>query len=199
MKKFILFILLSVSLCVLAGCADSPSTDDGKTNLIIGKDKVVTQRIREDFSENYYDAGELKNMILDEAASYNNKHVSGAVSVNKVNVSENNITNVEMVYMTANDYADFNGEMLFVGTGEEAVKEGCSLKQILTNTENSAETIAEAELKEMTNDTILIYGGEYAVFLPGKIKYASDNAFLSEDKKAVRLKEGQNGPFYIVY
>lgn len=199
MKKHLLCILLSAALCILAGCADSSSNDDGKTNLIVDKNRMVTQRIREDFSENYYDAGELKNMILDEAASYNNKHVSGAVSVNKVSVGDNMMTNVEMVYMTPADYSAFNREALFVGTGKEAMDQGYSLKKILTNTENSAETIAEAELKAMEDETILIYEGTYAVYLPKKIKFVSDNALLSEDMKAVRLKEGQSGPFYIVY
>lgn len=184
---------------VLTSACSRGAKDDGtKTCLNITKKNEIVSNIRESFSESYYSASELNNMIMDEIASYNAHNVPDAVKANKINVSDG-VTDVELYYATSNDYTKFNNEKLFVGTGPEATSLGFGLNCILTDIKDATSTIAQAELSNMTANTILIADTDQVIYLPSKVLYVSDNCFVLEGNNAVERREGDTKPIYVVF
>lgn len=198
MKKSILFVTLCTTILCFTACSKGAVDDGTKTCLHITKKGEIISDIRESFSESYYSASELNTMIMDEIATYTSRNSQDSVKANRINVSEG-VTDVEIQYATSDDYTKFNNEKLFVGTGPEAVSAGYGLNVVLTDIKDATATIGSAELKNMTENTILIADTDQTIYLPSKVLYVSDNSFVLEGNNAVLRREGDNQPIYIVF
>lgn len=198
MKKFsLIFAVSAFCIAVLSGCSNAVA-DDTENNISIARDKSVTYRIHESFGEDYYSMDELKEMIIGEAAEYNTANEEDSVSLSRLDNSDGKV-NVEMSFKTAKDFTEFNGIELFVGNGSQAQEAGYSLKMILTDVKDATRTISESDLKQITDENILISNSSEKIYLPHKVRYASDNCIVSADYSAVSLKEGDSGMFIVVY
>lgn len=199
MKKFKYLSLFLVICILISGCGSDSSEDDGGSNISISSKGVVTQKIRESFTENYYDISELNNMILDEISAFNVENHDGDIKATRVELTPDKAsTDVELVYVNGKAFSDYNGYKLFVGSGSEALDAGFSLDVVLSSIKDATETIGSADLNSSKNH-ILITDAMDTVYLPGKVKYISDNACVLEGQKAVKKKNEAEGLMYIVY
>ena len=197
MKKFRLIVFSLFLGAFLTACAFGVR-DDGNDNITINRDGTLIYRIRESFSESYYNAEELKNMIISEAAAYNSQNVSGAVLANKIEVL-NGKTDIELKFATVDDYSRFDDILMFCGTIEDAIARGESLAVILNDVNDKNLSISEKDIQGMTSEKILITDFGETIYLPAKAYYISDNAILSEDMKTVHLDPAAGGTMYIIY
>lgn len=195
MKK--LWCVLALVTLLATGCSFG-TRDDGGNNLTVNKDGSIIQRIRESFDLDYYSADELKNMIIEEAASYNSKHTSGAVLANKIETAEGK-ADIELKYATVKDYSLFDEMLMYAGTIGAAETEGFSLGVILSDVNAPASTIAESDIKALSGNNILITNYSEIIYLPSKAMYISDNAIVSDDLKTVHLDPAMGGTMYVIY
>lgn len=181
----------------LCGCASN--RDDGKNNLVISDGGEVTMRIREPFGEDYYDINELKDMLQKEVSEYNTQAGESLIEVKKVELSDSKVADVEISFATGKDYGSFNNEDMFIGTGFQADVQGWNLSVILTGVNDSSETIGQSDLKQVSDETLLISGYSGTIYLPSKAKYISDNVSVLEDKKTIIRNAEDSGVMYVVY
>ncbi len=196
MKKSIILCVSMLCSILLIGCG-SEAAKDPNTNLIIKKDGSVVSTIHESFEESYYSIDELKAEIDSEVKEYNSLK-SGAINVESVELNEKTVTAV-LDYSSFEDYASFNDEALFAGSSQEAILKGFPLDVILTDVNNPTVTIAEADIKAMTNEKLLIADISDNIYLPGKILYISDNAQINPETKCVTRKQESTAAIYVVY
>lgn len=196
MKKYVYILTILLILICSVGCS-AGDTDDGMTNYTIERDGSVKVRIREYFTESYYDVDELKNDILKEAAEYNNRHTSGAVMASKLQ-REGDIIDVEMKYITAQDFAEFTSEKFYAGPVEGSLASGYSLHAILTDVNDPAVTISESDIKNMSGENILITDLKERIYLPSKVLYASDNCTVDENN-SIKAVDDAEGLIYVIY
>lgn len=198
MKKFRLICLIAILVFVLAGCGKSGESDDGKTNITIAKNGEISYRIRDSFTESYYNIEELKSMINEEVGDFNSRSGGQKVSLESAELA-NQIVNVVMKFSDDLAFSGFNGIPFFVGNGNDAIANGQSLDAILTDIKDATKTISGADLRSMSKENILVYDGEDTVYLPSKILYVSDNCSILEGSTAVRRIDGSTGAIYVVY
>lgn len=198
MKKSIYFIILSIFIMTLAGCAKEVVTDNGQSNISLSKDRTVIYRIRDDFEENYYNIDELSQMISEEASVYNSKYGDSKVTLNKAEVNGSK-TDVEILFATGEDYSRFNGESLFVGTGADYLASGRDSSVVLHGVKDESKSISGEDITSMVKETIVVVDSSDTIFLPAKAKYVSNNCEVSEDYRSVTRKSGTEGAVYVVY
>ena len=199
MKKLRFLLTVIILAMLLCGCAIMGTVDDdGQTNIILKNDNSVIYRIREGFGETYYSIDELKNMILDEAATYNSNHNTGDVGINKVE-AVNGVTNVEMSFINPETFSEFNGAELFVGSYAEAVQKGLVSKLILTSVGDTNQTIADSDMKNMNDCLLLVYGGKERIYLPSRALYISDSCRVSQEGMSVSSDTDIDDLIYVLF
>lgn len=199
MKMFLkagLCLALMLSFMGLCGCT-LENSEEGNS-VFLAKDGTVTCQIVEKFDKPYYDAEEMKQMILSEVAEYNIGVGGSNVSVEKVMVEEG-LATVVMKFATAGDYADFHGNTFFVGTAKEAQEAGYDLNVVLSSTEDELETIGMSDMLAMEEYRILITDMKEPVTLNGKAAYVSDNTIYSTNLKTVVFGGEADETAYVMY
>ena len=197
MKKVYFLAIITLLLVFLCGCSDN--RDDGKSNLLISKNAEVTMRIRESFNEDYYNIDELREMLQSEVSEYNAQTGESLIEVKKAEVTGSGYTDIEIVFSSGKDYARFNNEDMFIGSGLQADVQGWNLSVILTDPSDSAATIGQTDLKQLDDDTLMISNYSENIYLPSKVKYVSDNVTVLDDKKSVKKNSEDSGLIYVVY
>ncbi len=198
-KKFIkagICLSLLIGLLGLCGCAKEPAEEG--TTVSVAKDGTITCYIVENFEKPYYDAEEMKQMILSEVADYN-KSVGGSnISVEKVLVEEG-LATVLMKFASAQDYADFHGNTFFIGTAKEAQEAGYDLNTVLSSTVDELETIGMSDMLAMEEYRILVTDMKEPVTLNGKAAYVSDNTIYSTSLRTVVFGGEADEMAYVMY
>lgn len=191
------------AVLMLASCS---STDDIRESVVsIRKDGTVSHVIRESFDEAYYDLEELQNEVLQAVVSYNSLKGEEKVTVTRVQLMEEgsadggSITDVEMEYQSAADYADFNRETFFVGTPQQAQAAGFDLNRVYVGAGDDTQTIGMTELLGTDGVQLLITDTEQIIVSERKLLYASESTEILENGKAFRKKltEGERNTDYI--
>ncbi|NLL76402.1 MAG: hypothetical protein GX235_04035 [Clostridiales bacterium] len=189
------------------GDIDSKAEAAAASNTIIEvqKDGVIVETIAEDFTADYYNEDELRNMVLSEVAEFN-KNSEQDISVDKFE-NKDGIIKIVMKYPSAEAYTDYNSsefdnKQLFCGTVKEAYDEGYSLDVTLQSAGNEEESIGKDELLGMGEKHILISNVPFRVQTFGKILYLGDNVISLEKNKA-DMETDENGDslgkYYIVF
>ena len=169
------------------------------------KDGSIVETITEDFSNEYYDEENLKNMILSEVADFNNGSQEGEVSVDKFENKNGKLT-VKMKYPSADIYTAYNTDQyntgsLFLGTVAEAYDAGHSLDVSLKDIKGD-QTIGKDELLDMGSGNILIAEEPMYVKVPGKIMYLGENV-VADGKNQAEMKADEDGntlgKYYVVF
>lgn len=196
-KKIAILTVSLLLLGLLTGCADH-ATETEQTTMTIAKDRSVTLIIVEDFTQDYYSQSELQEMILKEAAAYNNSHGADDISVEKVEVKDQKAT-VVMQFATPQAYAAYNNQIFFCGTVEEAVQAGYAMDVPLLQLGEVTRQIGRDELMTMADSKLIIAEESQQIRLPGEVQYASEGVIVSGKGRTVMLPEEQEGMAYIIY
>lgn len=206
-KKYKLGLILAVLALVLAGCGSGQENASNgeevltkENTLTIKKDGSLQESIQYGLMEkDYYGKDTLEELILSEVSAYNQETGESSISVKKVDV-KNQVTDVDISYASAEDYAGFVGLSFYFGTVAEAYEDGHDLNISLKTVDGEEETIGREELLEMGSRKIVIIETEkndpVLVKTFGKVLYTGGNA-QAEGKKSV-LAQG-DGLSYIIF
>lgn len=197
-----LFTGFVCAVLVVGGLTSCSSADDtGESVVSMKKDGTVSHVIRESFDESYFDLEELRNEVLGAVVSYNSLQGEEKVTVTRVQLMDEgpadggSITDVELEYQSAEDYAEFNRETFFVGTPEQAQAAGFDLNRVYVGAADDTQTIGMSELLGTDGIQLLITDTEELIVSEKKLLYASENTEILENGKAFRKKtdaEAQN-------
>ncbi len=186
-------LLLGAVMFLISSCGKS--VDEEVTSITVQKDGTILSHIVESFEQGYYDSEELQQSILAEAADYNKVTGSGRINVEKIDV-DSGVATVRMIYQEAEDYADFNHMVFFVGSTEKAGEE-YELNVVLSGAKDTNDTVGRADILAMKDYKLLITDAQEPVFLNGKAEYISDNVTVSSDRKNIQLSG--DGLGYVLY
>jgi hypothetical protein len=165
------------------------------TNTVsVDKKGVVTETIIEDFTEAYYDADELKEMVDKEVSDYNTKAGQDNVTVTEYEVADGKVT-LTRTFASYKDYAELNGKAFFVGTVAEAYDAGYSFAD--TTSADGSTTLSKTSILEKGDSKIVICEEAKDIKVSGKITYMSDAVVLKDNKTATVTEDGELA--YILY
>ncbi len=176
--------ILSAMLLGLCGCAkkEEPLTADTDT-IILNEKGSVTGYITGAFDESRYSFEDLQAMIDSEIEAYCAQTGEGVIVLDKSELLEGTLT-VVMTYQSAQDYSDFNQEIFFYGTIEEAVQEGYDLRELAMRDASDPEvTVGREELEAMPDSYILITEDSSNIRSDRKLAYIGLNDELVSDRE----------------
>lgn len=189
-KRFLAGVLCAAF--VLAGMTACGNTKGAEGSVIaVSKDGTVTDTIREPFDQDYYSQQELQDEVLKAVASYNSGMGNEAITVSKVQVDDG-VTDVEMKYRSAEDYAAFNRETFFIGTPAQARRSGFDLNKVYTAVSDQSKTMGMAELFNTDGVLVLITNTTQTVVMSHRILYISDGVEVADHAKAFRVQSDEN-------
>ncbi len=190
MKKFLLMgILVPLTLGVMACASEGVATEEKVMNsLSVFEDGSIESVIIEDFSESYYNVGDLTKMIQDTISTYQKEDPNSTIVLETCELLENQVK-VVMRFNSAEAYSGYNSEDLFLGTIQEAYDEGYDLNMTLTGTDKEASKIGRQELLGLGESHIVILEntieeGTLRVNCYDTILYTGDGVSRVEKKKA---------------
>ena len=196
MKKIKMLLLTGSLSCLLCACSMLVGEVD-TTTVSFNKDGAVTETIVEDFSQPYYDMGELKSDISSEISAYNtNAGEEDAVVLGEVKLDDDKTIRVEMKFKSYADYKVFNEKELFWGTVAEAYSAGYEFTS-MRDVNQEGVVLSAGDVLEKGDMHMVILEEAQQVIVPGKISYISDGVSVIEEKRAVNLNEGQKA--FIIY
>lgn len=199
-KQKLKAVLAAGAACIFL-CACGQGSDVTKeTTVKLEEDGTITNTIIENFDETLYSEDKLRSMILEEVSAFNSQTGENSISIDKVEVDENQ-TEVVMSYASASVYEEFNEVTFFYGTMTEFYDSGINTTDIVLHTKNGDIYGMEERLKLEENRIIVLekskVEGAIRVEAPSRILYASDNVeFLSN--KSVRIPADTEELAYII-
>ncbi len=210
MKKARGVMLLAMAVLVLVGCG-SKEKGAGVSSLSFGKEGEVTHQIVGSFEQNYYDLEGLKSLAAERVEEYCAEHGPESVYLESVKEKGGEVS-ILCHYATPEDYSAFNYRQLFMGSVEEARKEGYDLDSIAFISPDK-EPIELGFTEDAGTKKILVIetksGEELLVNLEGKILYINQSADSGQEvsfagKKSVLIRdqapeEKASALTYIVY
>ncbi len=194
MKKWKLLFVTVVSVFCLTACGMLSKTEE--TTVKFEKDGVVVNTIVEAFDEKRYDVDDLQDMVMKEVAAFNATSDAKGITVDKIEVKNGHVELV-MTYSSAGQYSEFNGNILFYGTVQEAVDAGLNLDIQLVSTGKDKTTIGKNELLNMGDSKLVIVEEAMVVQMPSDIVYASENTNVLTGKKA-KVLDTEEAAYFIL-
>jgi len=173
--------ILVCSMLLLVGCGNAVPHED---TIAVDKRGQITCTVVEDFDKDFYDAEELKEVIDEELASYNESFAQDHLTLKKFEVKDG-IALLQTRFEKARYYADYTGLTFFVGTVAQAQAEGYDLSGECMDTTGS---LTDLESIEGSGELqVLILEEAVEVKVPGKIVCASraGDVVITGKKEAV--------------
>lgn len=181
--------LTAVVMCTLtlSGCGLQDTIEEmlggkawepGETNLVVREDGTLTETVIDSLDQNYYNSGELEQMINSTVSEYNQNNGADAVIVDSLSL-ENNQVVLTMTYKSAADYADYNNVRFYNGSMLGAEMEGYLFyNQFRKVSEGVAEgeNITNEEPLKHKEYQVLVTDASHLVQVPGDVVYVSANA-----------------------
>ena len=197
MKKRLAFLCAaSAAAALFSGCGGADMTE---STVELKKNGRIVEYTVEDFSESYYDSGELQSYIDSAVEEWTGAN-EGSVRVKRSEV-EDGTAYLTIQYDSAETFSDFNGIECFSGSivqaqaegydfdmdfvqvgGEEDEPEGSSLEAAIQPVVPGETVTGDDELK------VLIIRSHVDVRVPGEIAYVSDHVNV-EGGDTVRADE----------
>lgn len=189
MKKYGLAGLCLAVLIGLAGCgSEAAVTED---TLTFEKDNTVSFTIVQDFSADYYDLEELKEMAQEEIDAYD----GSGVSITSAEVGADNTLSFVYQFSDLATYADFMGTSCYTAQVSQALKDGYKKDTVLNSVKSGTVTLGDNSVSEYQ---LMIWNEEISVRSATGILYYSDNLTVT-DKKTAKPAEDTSGPYYIIF
>lgn len=154
----VLVIVIILAVFVFGSCG-SKYESNTNTVYLMEDGKVVSNSV-ESFDENAYSKDELKSYIKEVVNTYNADQADD-VKQKSLKVKDGKATLV-MEYASIEDFENFEGTDLFVGSVAEAIADGYTFE------------------------------GDFANVADGKVKFADSEEFLSGDYKVAIIKANVN-------
>lgn len=192
MNKSKMLILAIMSSMLLMACGNIKPAQVNTVS--VDKKGSVTGTIVEDFSQEYYNADELKQMIDDEIVAFNQKAGADHVVVSNYDVAQGKASLV-LKYVSYEDYAKFNEETFFVGTVSDAYDAGYTFVDVTSF--DGQETLPKDKVLERGTSQLMICEAPQDYVVPGKITYVSGNVTINDKKTVTVAEDGELA--YILY
>lgn len=206
-KSILTLLFLSVLLCA---CGEK-NTEESEPAAITGteieilKDGSIVETITEEFTKEYYDETNLRDILLAEIEDFNKSMENGNITVDKFENTDGKLT-VSMKYPSSDIYTayntdPYNNKSLFCGTVAEAHDEGYTFDISLTDTKGE-NAIGKDDILGMGSSKILIADAPSRVKVTGKILYIGENISVSGKNRA-NMRSDENGEslgrYYVIY
>ena len=198
MKKLSQLIVILMAAIMMVGCSGASVVEQGNS-VQIGKDGSIIGTLVDILDQSYYDAEELKSMIVEEIAEVNTTGGSNNVELSDYECDNAGNVKVKIKYTNSEAYMAFNGSTFFNGDAVTA-KDTYGLNGNFLDVQNGKITTEEAVVSE--DAKVVVLSENVNVFVPGKIVAITDNVEITGKKSAsVKLtnKEGEEELAYIVY
>ena len=192
LKRIIAWTVACLSLCAMfTGCGTGKNANVPITSntLEVTADGHLIAYIVEDFDKDYYDINELKTMVDEEVAAYNqakatlvNEAGQLPITVNSVMMAEDGSKKavVALNFANAVAYTDYMGVEAFYGTVTQAIEKGYVLDGMLKSVNNDEPFIGET-LKKNQDKNILIIKDAVMVRTYNKVQFLSKNASITDE------------------
>lgn len=192
LKKIIAWTVACLSLCAMfTGCGTGKDANVPiiSNTLEVTADGHLIAYIVEDFDKDYYDINELKTMVDQEVAAYNqakaalvNEAGQSPITVINVMMAEDGSKKavVELDFANAAVYTDYMGVEAFWGTVAQAVEKGYVLDGMLKSVKNDEPFIGET-LKKSQDNMILIIKDAVTVRTYNTVQFLSKNASITAE------------------
>ncbi len=171
---------------MLTGCGQAKLPDViDVTSIVVTDNGEVTSYLVGEFDKEYYSLSELTAMAVSEAAEYNTEHQTGEtvpVTVEKAEVLENDSDKVMLIYKydSTESFMDFDENILFYGTVNEAADAGYDLDVILKNVKDGT-LFSKDQLLQEADRYLLITDEKAKIYCPKKVTHVSDGAVYEEN------------------
>ena len=193
-NKRLTALIIIIALCI-SGCSIGHG-DYTDTTISVSKKGVIRSTIIESFDKAYYNKDELLEQINKEIDSYCNLVTDDKACVLlKLDVDEQKAKAV-IEYSKPEHYAAFNSVDFFYGTVKEAAEKGYNLDITYKNRDNE-ETIGYNEIKEYSENKMVIMNEPIHVIFPSGILCSTANVDIESDNSAYISSES-SGLAYIV-
>ena len=188
-KKISLFLITLLSLMCLTACGDSLKVD--KNTVYVKKNGKIIGASVESFDKNYYDTEELETYINEQVDEYLSDHEKKSVEVDKFSVEEG-IAKLNIKYAGYEDYAEFNGVEMFVGTVPQAMAAGYNFDDTFLKVEDGklGSSLGRDELIEASEDSkykVVILSEKVDVKVKGTVLYVSEDYTSLAAKNTVSI------------
>ena len=196
MRKFVSVLMTAIAVIGIAGCGSGTDTSDlDMSSVEIKKDGTITSIVIDDFSEDYYNVDELKEMAEDEINTFNMSNGEGSAELVSVSQKDDKVKMVTS-FSNTESYAHFNYETLMYIPYGELSEAG----QALTGTfvDKDGNTVSSDELNSLTQEHVVITSNKTVVAAPYKIKYVSSGASLIDSYMVDLSETDTDSTVYIV-
>lgn len=200
MRKWAVIGALAIFTCCMTACGDITGGSKEKeqvTSVSIGKDGTVDSVIVEEFQEPYYTLESLAAMIQADITAFQKEQPGTEIVLKSCeSYGENQgFVKVEIFYDSDDSYTDFNHEIFFAGSIQEAYEKGFDFEMRLTkpDKEDADEEdyiIGKQELLEMSEHHIIIMEESMRVKCFDEILYVGEGVDVINDK-TVDMKQTQ--------
>lgn len=212
MKNSIIAIVLMIMVIgtIFTGCGKSKIGDitvsAGDSAIYIKEDGTVSYAICESFEEDYYDKGDLKDIIKEEIDEYNAGPSASELDSAKLESfkEKDDVVTAIIEFKKIEDFVnyikDYNGEgddEIFIGDMATAVEDGLKISGEFTVVEDgnaTEETVKGADVKK-SEDKIILLNEQMIVQVDGSVQYISSNCTIKDGIVTVTDDETA----YIVY
>lgn len=176
--------LIVLCMLLLTACNGfKPPEDVTVSTLAIDQEGKVTLWLVEDFSQNYYQVDELKEMVEEEIEAFNADHgLQGLTAqVESVTMTDNEEkVSVRLLFNGVDAYRAYTGSVLFYGTVEEAGLLGYHPTGSFLSVKDG-ETVSAEEIPDLSQKHLLFTKEKLCIYGPYRPQYISGNAVLNED------------------
>lgn len=185
----VLVLVIILAIFVFGGCSTYESNKN--TVYILENGKVVSNSV-EDFDEDVYSKGDLKDYIKEVVNTYNTEN--GNTVKQKSLTVKDGVATLVMEYATAEDYEDFEGTEIFVGSIAEAVEAGYTFQEDFANVADGKVVPVNVEdfLEDPAYQVVIIKANVDVCLKEGQICYVSATNTESVKDGVVVIKDGAN-------
>lgn len=187
MKKCRAVPAIVLAAVCLTGCSQFKAEHNA---VKLKKDGSVQTAVIDNLDKSYYDGEELKTMIDEAVADYNESSGEESIVVKKFESSEDSVQ-LYMNYAASEDYQKFNNVTFYAGDLQGAYDNKYEFPDSFKQVEKGkvTGTATKSDILNGLNYYVLIYSEEMDVEVPGRIVYVSSDAAVTGKKTATNIEE----------